>query len=188
MVLLKHVTGYQSMARPGPKQKQMGVALPDGLRKKLEEASAATGRSIAEEIRERLVLTFLHEDIDDAVRNFMAQAGVLALFVSNQTGQDWRTHPGANAALRHAINARLGRTKEDGEETFSPGELPSTKLVASRNPQTIGVSLEAILEFGLKATEGNAEAILGVEASEAKQRKERKMKEAEEKESKRDGT
>jgi hypothetical protein len=136
------------MARPGPKQKQMGVALPEDLRKMLEDACAGTNRSIAEEIRDRLWRTFKEDWIGEPLRNFMTDVGILASLTQMQTGHDWRTHPAASAVLRHAINARLARTKESGLETFTPDELPSRRWVAagSDDPQTMGAALEARLQ------------------------------------------
>src|SRR5215470_2152530 len=97
------------MARPGPKQKQMGVALPDSLRELLEAACAGTNQSLAEEIRDRLWRTFKEDWIGNPVRNFMTEVGILASLTQAQTGHDWRTHPASSAVLRHAIYARLAR-------------------------------------------------------------------------------
>jgi len=146
----------------GPKQKQMGVSLPDDLRQMLEDACAGTDRSIAEEIRERLWRTFKMDVLDKPLRNFMAEVAILLQFARLQTGQDCQSHPAANAVLRHAINARLARTKESGPETFAPGELPTKGLVAigSNDPQTIGVSLEARLQSMIEFQELDAEFLL----------------------------
>ena len=135
------------MAR-GPKQKQMGVSLPDDLRKMLEDACAGTDRSIAEEIRDRLWRTFKEDSIGKPLRNFMTDIGILASLTQTQTGHDWRTHPAASAVLRHAIYARLARTWQSGPETFAPGVLPSRRFVAagSDDPQTMGAALEARLQ------------------------------------------
>jgi hypothetical protein len=165
----------------GPKQKQMGVSLPDDLRKMLEDACAGTGRSIAEEIRERLWRTFKEDVIAKPLWNFMTEMAILASFTRMQTGQDFRTHPGANAVLRYAINARLARTKAEGPEKFAPGELPSRRSVAagSDDPQTMGVALEARLQGALELMGEKAEDLRNFWEI-AWQRKE--------KESKRDGT
>ncbi len=175
----------------GPKQKQMGVSLPDDLRKMLEDACAGTDRSIAEEIRVRLLRTFQGEAISKPLRNFMTEVAMLAFMTEWQTHQDWRTHPAANAVLRHALNAMLARTKEAGPETFAPGELPSRRYVAagSDDPQTMGVALEANLQGIVehrKNREQDAESLM-LEIFWRTQEiiKERKMKE---KESKSDGT
>jgi plasmid stability protein len=149
------------MSRHNPKQKQIAVALPDDFRRALEQHAAQNGRSIAEEIRARLLLTFRQEGVVKSVRDFMNEMGILAALTRTQTGQDWQTHPGAHAVLRDAINARLARTKPSGAETFAPGELPSNRtVVGSSDPQTIGVALEAILETMLDWTDRNAERVL----------------------------
>jgi hypothetical protein len=141
------------MMADSPKQRQMGVALPDDLRQMLEFVSARSGKSIAEEIRNRLWLTFRQDDVAKPVKNFMAEIGLLVSLTGRQTGQNWRTHPAANAVLRHAINARLARTKKSGPETFAPGELPDSRAVApgSDDPQIMGIALEAHLEAQLNA-------------------------------------
>jgi hypothetical protein len=101
----------------------------DDLRGDLEEdAAARSGCSIAEEIRRRLLRRFQQDLIDKLVRNFITEAAMLAKLTRAQTGQDWHTHPATNAVLRHAINARLARTKLDGPEMFAPVELPSRRL------------------------------------------------------------
>jgi hypothetical protein len=132
----------------GPRQKQMGVALPDDLRRLLEDACAGIDKSIAEEIRDRLWRTFQEDAIGKPLRNLMAEMAMLAFMTEWQTGQDCRTHPGANAVLRHALNAWLAHTKKSGPECFAPGELPNRRFVApgSDDPQTIGLALEARLQ------------------------------------------
>jgi hypothetical protein len=149
------------MAR-GPKQKQMGVSLPDDLRKMLEQACAGTGRSVAEEIRVRLWRTFKEDVIGKPLMNFMTEAAMLAFMTRWQTRKDFRTHPAANAVLRHALNAWLARTKESGPETFAPGELPSRRFVAagSDDPQTMGIALEARLQGIVEHREENAQDLL----------------------------
>jgi hypothetical protein len=136
------------MARPGPVQKQMGVALPDALREALEAACAGTNRSIAEEIRVRLWRTYREDLIPDSLRNFMTEVGVLAFLTDMETGQNCQTHPAASAVFKHAISARLARTRAEGPEMFAPGELPSRRWVApgSDDPQTMGIALEARLQ------------------------------------------
>lgn len=152
------------MARRGPKQKQMGVALSDELRRLLEAACAGTDKSIAEEIRSRLYRTFQEDVIAKPLRIFMAQVGLLGVMTRTQTGQDWRTHPAANAVIRHAFNALLARTQQAGAETFAPGELPlpSMRIVAagSDDPHTMGVALEARLQALIEPYEGNADYVL----------------------------
>jgi hypothetical protein len=140
----------------------MGVALPNELRGLLEGACAGTDRSIADEIRRRLYRTFQDDAISRPLRIFMAEVGLLGVLTRTQTGHDWRTHPAANAVMRHAFNARLARTKQAGPETFAPGELPSTRIVAagSDDPQTMGVALEARMQALIEPYEGDADYVL----------------------------
>jgi hypothetical protein len=130
----------------------MGVVLSDEIRAGLEIAATRNGCSLGEEIRRRLHRTLLEDEIRASVKNLMSEVAILASLTRTQTGQDWRTHPGANAVLRHAISARLARTKNDGPETFAPSELPSKRLVApgSDDPHTMGLSLEARLDGNLR--------------------------------------
>jgi hypothetical protein len=140
----------------------MGVSLPDDLRKMLQDACPADA-SIGEVIRARLWRTFKEDAVDKPLRNFMAEVAILTHFARLQTGQDCQTHPAANAVLRHAINARLARTKESGPETFAPGELPSPnqRLVAADtdDPQAMGASLEARLQSMIEFQEMDAEPL-----------------------------
>jgi hypothetical protein len=147
----------------GPKQKQMGVSLSDDLRKMLEDACAGTGRSIAEEIRERLWRTFREDVIGKSLKNFMTEAAMLAFMTRWQTRQDFRTHPAANAVLRHALNAWIARTKKSGPETFAPAELPNFRrfvAAGSDDPQTIGLALEARLQGIVEHREQNTQDLL----------------------------
>jgi hypothetical protein len=175
------------------RQRQMGVVLSDEIRAELELAATRNGCSIGEEIRERLLRTFKQDRIDKPLRNFMAEVGALVQMTRLQTGQNCQTHPAASAVLRHAINARLARTKESGPETFAPGELPSgRRLVAAStdDPQTIGVSLEARLQGILEFQQEDAEFILLEVSWDATQRiiKEKTQQIIKERESKRHGT
>src|SRR5258708_5003505 len=111
------------------RQRQMGVVLSDEIRAGLELSATRNGCSIGEEIRKRLHQSLQDDSIDEPLRNFRIEMTTLASLVWAQTRQDWRTHPAANAVLRHAVNARLARTKKSGPETFAPGELPEKRTV-----------------------------------------------------------
>jgi hypothetical protein len=129
------------MSRHKPKQKQLAVALSDEIRYRLELAAAKNGCSLAQEIRQRLRDSLLEDELDEQVKRFRTEVTGLATMISADTRQDFRTHPATNAALRHAINARLARTKESGPETFAPGQLRENRIIApgSENPEIIGV-------------------------------------------------
>jgi hypothetical protein len=124
--------------------KQLKVSLPDGLRAQLDTAAASAGQSVAEEIRQRLEQSFEQDEIDQHTRQFMAAIANLVVLVRLQTGHDWHSHPAANRVLRNAITARLARLRPSGEPVFAPGELPSALLVASDDPEAMGLGLEAI--------------------------------------------
>jgi hypothetical protein len=81
--------------------------------------------------------------------------------ITADTRQDFRTHPATNAALRHAINARLARTKKSGPETFAPGELRENRVIApgSDDPQIIGVATEAYLQAFLDRRDRNIKSL-----------------------------
>jgi plasmid stability protein len=149
------------MSRRNPKQKQLAVALPDTLRGALEYHAAQNGRSIAEEIRRRLRDSLVEDQIDEPLKSFRMEMTALANLAGTQTRQDFRTHPGANAVLRYAINARLARTRAEGEEKFAPGELPKNRVVApdSDDPKIIGVAMETFLQAHLDHRDKNIKSL-----------------------------
>src|SRR6516162_5598102 len=130
-----------------PRQKQMGVALPDELRKQLEDASASNGLSIAEEIRRRLERTF-EEDAKPEDRALMEDVLNLAYWVRMQTGHHWHEHPRANEIMRYAVEAAIKRSGGDDEDReFDPTKMPHPqgRPVKSDDPKAIGSGLEAVL-------------------------------------------
>jgi hypothetical protein len=149
------------MSRHKPKQKQLAVALSDEIRYRLELAAAKNGCSLAQEIRQRLRDSLLEDELDEQVKRFRTEVTGLATMISADTRQDFRTHPATNAALRHAINARLARTKESGPETFAPGQLRENRIIApgSENPEIIGVATDAYLQAFLDRVEKNIKSI-----------------------------
>jgi hypothetical protein len=126
--------------------KQLKVGLPDYLREELEQAAAASGRSLADEVRVRLEASFESEGSDAETRALTAAVGNLATLVRLQTGHKWHKHPAANRVMRYAITARLARLKPNGEAVFGPDELPKSRLAApgSDDPEAMGLGLEAI--------------------------------------------
>jgi hypothetical protein len=46
--------------------------------------------------------------------------------------------------MRNTITARLQRLRPEGERTFGVGELPNDRLVASDDPEAMGLGLEAV--------------------------------------------
>jgi hypothetical protein len=149
------------MSRRNPKQKQLAVALPDTLRGALEYHAAQNGCSVAEEIRRRLRDSLVEDMIDEPLKSFRMEMTALANLAGTQTRQDFRTHPGASAVLRYAINARLARTRAEGSEKFAPGELPKNRVVApdSDDPQIIGVAMETFLQAQLDHRDKNIKSL-----------------------------
>jgi hypothetical protein len=128
------------MAR-GPRQKQMGVALPDALRGQLEEASAKAGRSIAEEIRQRLERTFEEDARDPVLREFVSDIIGLSIYLKGDTGSAWHEHPAAHAAFRSGVLALLEQYKPEGAPVFSPAVSSGLNIANSDDPETVGRAL-----------------------------------------------
>lgn len=122
--------------------KQLKISLEDGVRESLEAAAKAGGHSLGEEIRQRLDRTF--QEADPQTRELLDAIDSLTTLVRLQTGRDWHEHAGANRVLRRAILARLTRLKPEGEESFAGSDLPKHPLVASTDPDEMGLGLEAI--------------------------------------------
>jgi hypothetical protein len=101
-------------------KRQMGVALSDDLRSKLEAASDRAGHSIAEEIRQRLEWTLDLEPIDERTREFAKAMAHLATEIELETGVTWHSHAGAHKAFRRGILWLLDELKPDADITFGP--------------------------------------------------------------------
>jgi hypothetical protein len=124
---------------------QLKITLPDSLRRDLDAACAASGRSLAGEIRERLERTLRQDAIDPPTRRLMDYVAKLADLVRLQTNRlDWHQHPGAHRIFRYGITSRLARLKPPGEPVFQEGDLPSTLLVSADAPEAMGLGLEAL--------------------------------------------
>jgi len=129
--------------------KQLKVSLDDDLRDYIEVASEKAGRSISEEIRERLLATVAHDHTDRPTRWLMLSVQGLAAKVKTDTGQDWHSHPAANRVLKLATGHLLDRLRpKDKEAVFAPDELPAARLVNSTEPEGIALGLEAIEFYG----------------------------------------
>jgi hypothetical protein len=133
--------------------KQLNVSLPDDLRDRLETARTAAGRSLGEEIRERLQQSFFWEQFDVQTRLLLVEIGRLAVLTQAQTGSTWHSHAGASSVLRHAITALLARHRPKGEAVFGPDELPPNRPVASDDVEAMGLGLEAIVSFNRPLTD-----------------------------------
>jgi len=142
----------KAVKNPSPadeKMTQLKVSLPDDLRSWLEAAVEGTGRSLGDEIRQRLEATFDREEkLDNQTLRLAYAIDRLASYVFLQTNHRWYDHAAANRVMRHAITARLARLRPEGDPVFQPDELPKHRLVAagSDDPEAMGLGLEA-LEF-----------------------------------------
>jgi len=124
--------------------RQIGVALDDKLRERLERSAAAGGRSIAEEIRMRASESLsLWEQYPSLTITLMYAVGGLANDIRAITGHEWWRHPKALDALVAAVEAALlvGRsdTLSEGEEDTWPPDEP--RVIGRIIGQTRGISV-----------------------------------------------
>jgi hypothetical protein len=127
-----------------PDTVQTAVRLPREMLEKLRQSSDG----VSEEIRTRLART-LEEDADPPTRALVVAIDKLAVLVRLQTGHDWYSHPAAHRVFKQMIVSRLVHLKPSGEAVFGSDELPpmASRLVASDDPETMGMGLEAIERF-----------------------------------------
>jgi hypothetical protein len=91
----------------GPK-KQLNVALSDDLRAQLDAASREAGRSIAEEVRQRLERSFFGDDhVDQRTRDLAMAIGRFARLLEHDRGSAWHADPTTHAALGELIGMWL---------------------------------------------------------------------------------
>jgi hypothetical protein len=133
----------------GIKQKQMGVALPDEMRMRLEASAAKAGHSVGEEIRQRINRTLREDNLGPHTSSLLFEIGKLAAMAMTQTGFFWHEHPATARILQLAISARLARYGAIPGVKFEEGELPKVRLVAagSDDPQEIAMGMEAVVHF-----------------------------------------
>jgi plasmid stability protein len=87
---------------------QLSIAVDSELREELEKRAAASGRSVAEEIRQRLTLSLDYErNFDEQTRRLGYDLMSLARNVRANSGFDWHAHPKAHEALTEAIRVFL---------------------------------------------------------------------------------
>jgi hypothetical protein len=120
----------------------MGVALPEALRAQLSSASAAGGRSVAEEIRQRLERSFAEDNLDPALRAFTADVIAIAELVRVDTGGSWNKDPAAHAAFRSALLALLSDYQPEGAPVFGAvRDLLGRGTLSQDDPETVGRAL-----------------------------------------------
>jgi hypothetical protein len=126
---------------------QLKVGLEEEMRERLEAAAKRSGRGLGEEIRHRLEASLDQDTIDPVTRELVEYVKRLAMMIRLQTNHlNWYEHPGAHAAFRFGVTARLGRIKPDGEALFGPDDVPppQVRLVIGESPETVGQALEAL--------------------------------------------
>jgi|SRR5262249_45249678 len=99
--------------------KQLKVSLPDDLRARLDAASAKSGASVAEEIRNRVEASFAREAADQPTRDLVEGVAAMAAEIERETGAPWHAHAGSHEVLEWAIKMRLRELKPKGSITFA---------------------------------------------------------------------
>jgi hypothetical protein len=132
-------------------QKQLGVALPPDLRTRLEAASATAGKSIADEIRQRVRRTFEDDDFAHAwpaTERLLNTIAVMTLLASLTTGKRWDEDPATAYLLQLALVAQLDRRGAKECAEIVPSEkFRRDGLVASTDPRVIAIALETLADF-----------------------------------------
>jgi plasmid stability protein len=82
---------------------QLKFSLPDDLRSQLDSAVAKSGRSLGNEIRERLAQSFNTEAIDEPTRELITGIARLAGLVNLDDGVAWHMHPKTHAVFVQMI-------------------------------------------------------------------------------------
>jgi len=118
---------------------RLKVALPDDLRAQLDAASAKSGQSVAEEIRNRVEASFAREAADKPTRDFLQGVALMPAEIELETGANWHQHAGAHEVLAQAIRARLDELKPKGSTAF--GDRPHA-TVFDDDPNQLGLMIE----------------------------------------------
>jgi hypothetical protein len=133
--------------------KQLKISLTNELRRHLETISAASGHSLAEEIRRRLERTLTQDRSDRQTRELLAAIDNFADLVKRETGHAWHSHPGSHAVLHRAIASRLDRCKPEGAGQFQANGLPEGRTITPNThaPTTMGYLIDL---FDLRSRHG----------------------------------
>jgi hypothetical protein len=148
--------------------RQVNISLPDDLRARLDAASAAGGRGLAEEIRDRLAQSFAWGRFDPPTQGLMELIGTLALFAKAQIGRELED-PAVHFVFRRAVAILLARLKPEGEPVL-PAELPPNRPVHSDDLEGMAAGLEAIIAHGRELTTGEQLELLKRAEQEQQQR------------------
>jgi hypothetical protein len=100
--------------------KQLKISLPDELRAKLDEAAAASGKSVAEEIRSRVEQTFREESQaqweDDKMRGLYDAIHWLALNIHLNMEAKWHQNQHVMSALLDGVRSYMLEHQRDDVE------------------------------------------------------------------------
>jgi hypothetical protein len=160
---------------------QLKISLPDGTRAALDEASAKSGRSLAEEIRERLAWSFEYEALEKPTRDLLYAVKELGALFPLDTGHDWATTLKGRQALGLTIQGFLesGAPTDGGatEDLFGPGDPQTVSRILLRHFERY---LKTKAETGLAETgldtEGFAARFLNERYSKTKGETERDLR------------
>jgi hypothetical protein len=95
---------------------QLKITMPDDLRVKLDQASAKSSLSVAEEVRSRVERTFQEDAADPPTRELMDTVQKLAELVKLQTGRPWHEDDRGANLLCEAITHRWRRPHLNGPD------------------------------------------------------------------------
>lgn len=123
------------------KQQQFKITLGDELRAKLEEESSLNYRSIAEEIRQRLEMSFdIQADLH--TRDLIYSILILAAEITRDFGATWWADERARSALMAAIVDQLNSytitPPASAEATLKPLGTNGPQAAPDDDPQVIG--------------------------------------------------
>jgi len=139
---------------------QLKITMPDDLRAKLDQASAKSSLSVAEEIRSRVERTLQEDAADPPTRELKDTVQKLAELVKLQTGRAWHEDDRAANILCEAITHRLLRLyphmiyrplplvppgdELEPWEKFPNNELPPNRPLTASDQYDWSYALEAI--------------------------------------------
>lgn len=110
------------------------------LRARLDSAAKTSGRSIADEIRTRVELSFMRDVLmDEQTLEFLDGLALMPPEIERETGGVWHKHAGSFAVFKEAILKRLSRLKPEG--SFAFGKRPH-QAVPLDDPEGIGSWIE----------------------------------------------
>jgi hypothetical protein len=127
-------------------KKPFNLLLDEPLRAALEEAAAANGRTVTDEIRQRLERTLLEDEkFDEPTQGLGFAIMELAASIQRQSanGVAWHQHPRAFEALKQSMLTWL-----DGAKLTEPGPVPFDD-----DPVSFGKAIGLALLFQMRGSE-----------------------------------